>query len=69
MVVVPQTALRKGGDTVRAFVIKNGHLEERLVHVARELNGRAALKAGIAVGDRIVSDASQQLKDGLAVVD
>lgn len=68
-VMVPQTALWKSGETVRAFVIKNGHLEERVVHVARELGGRAAVKAGIAAGDRIVSDASKQLKDGLAVVD
>jgi membrane fusion protein (multidrug efflux system) len=68
-VMVPQTALWKSGETVRAFVIKNGHLEERVVHVARELGGRAAVKAGIAAGDRIVSDASQQLKDDLAVVD
>jgi hypothetical protein len=37
--------------------------------VARESDGRAAVKAGIAAGDRIVSDASKQLKDGLAVVD
>jgi membrane fusion protein (multidrug efflux system) len=69
MVVVPQTVLWKSGETVRAFVIKNGHLEERVVHVARELGSRSALKAGIAAGERIVRDASQQLKDGLAVVD
>jgi membrane fusion protein (multidrug efflux system) len=68
-VVVPQTALWKSGETVRAFVIKNGHLEERVVHVARELGGLAAIKAGIAAGERIVRDASKQLKDGLAVVD
>jgi RND family efflux transporter MFP subunit len=68
-VMVPQTALRKSGETVRVFVIKNRRLEERVVHVARESDGRAAVKAGIAAGDRIVSDASKQLKDGLAVVD
>jgi membrane fusion protein (multidrug efflux system) len=69
MVVVPQTVLWKSGETVRAFVIKNGHLEERVVHVARELGDRAAVKVGIAAGERIVRDASKQLKDGLAVVD
>jgi hypothetical protein len=69
MVVVPQTVLWKSGETVRAFVIKNGHLEERVVHVARELGNRSALTAGIAAGERIVRDASKQLKDGLAVVD
>ena len=69
MVVVPQTALRKSEETVRAFVIKDGHLEERVVHVVRDLGSRAAVKAGIAAGERIVRDASKQLKDGLAVVD
>ena len=69
IVMVPQTALWKSGETVHAFVIKHGNLEERVVHVARELGGRAAVKAGIAAGDRVVSQASQQLKDGLAVVE
>jgi membrane fusion protein (multidrug efflux system) len=69
MVVVPQTALRKREETVHVFVIKNGHLEERVVHVERDLGSRAAVKTGLAAGERVVCDASKQLKDGLAVVD
>jgi membrane fusion protein, multidrug efflux system len=69
VVVVPQSALWKSGETMRAFVIKNGHLEERVVHVGRDLDGRAILKAGIAAGERIVRETSGQLKDGLAVKD
>jgi membrane fusion protein (multidrug efflux system) len=68
-VVVPRTALWKSGETTRAFVIKNGHLEERVVHVGRDLDGRTILKAGVVAGERIVRDASEQLKDGLAVAD
>jgi membrane fusion protein, multidrug efflux system len=68
-VVVPRTALWKSGETIRAFVIKNGHLEERVVHVGRDLEGRTTLKAGVAAGERIVREASGQLKDGSAVVD
>jgi len=68
-VVVPRLALRKIGETVHTFVIKNGHLEERVVHVGRDLDGRTTLKAGVAAGERLVRAASEQLKDGLAVVD
>jgi membrane fusion protein, multidrug efflux system len=68
-VVVPRSALWKSGETLRAFVIKDGHLEERVVHVGRDLEGRTILKAGVAAGERIVREASGQLKDGLAVVD
>jgi membrane fusion protein (multidrug efflux system) len=69
MVVVPQTALWQSGETVHLFVIKNGHLEERVVHVVRELGRRTAVKAGVVAGERIVRDVGNQLKDGLAVVD
>jgi membrane fusion protein (multidrug efflux system) len=68
-VVVPSSALWKSGETMRAFVIKDGHLEERVVHVGRDLDGRTALKAGVTAGERIVREASGQLKDGLAVVE
>lgn len=68
-VVVPRTALWKSGETARVFIIKNGHLEERVVHVDRDLDERTAIKAGVAAGERLVRDAGGQLKDGLAVVD
>jgi membrane fusion protein, multidrug efflux system len=68
-VVVPSSALLKIGETLHAFVIKNGHLDERVVHVGRDLEGRTTLKAGVAAGERIVRQATEQLKDGLAVVD
>lgn len=68
-VVVPRSALWRSGETTRAFVIKDGHVEERVVHLGRDLDGRTTLKAGVAAGERIVREASGQLKDGLAVVD
>jgi membrane fusion protein (multidrug efflux system) len=68
-VVVPRSSLWKLDETMHAFVIKNGHLEERVVHVGRDLEGRTTLKAGIAVGERVVRQVSEQLKDGLAVVE
>jgi membrane fusion protein, multidrug efflux system len=68
-VVVPRSALWKSGETMRVFVIKNGHLEERVVHVGRDLDGRTAVKTGVAAGERIVREPGGQLKDGLAAAD
>jgi membrane fusion protein, multidrug efflux system len=68
-VVVPLSALWKSGETLRVFVIKNGRLEERVVHAGRDVDGRTILKAGVSAGERIVRETNGQLKDGLAVVD
>lgn len=66
-VVVARSALRKDGETMRAFVVKDRHIEERVVHVARDMGERAAIKAGISGGERIVAGAIDGLKDGLEV--
>jgi len=68
-VVIPSSALRKDGDTVHAFVIKDGHIEERIVHVGREIGDRTAITTGIADGERLVQKATDTLKDGLEVVE
>ena len=68
-VVVPSSALRKDGDTVRAFVVKDRHLEERIVHISRELGDRAAIKTGIVDGERLVKNVTDALRDGLEVVE
>jgi len=68
-VVVPSSALRKDGDSVHAFVIKDKHIEERIVHVEREIGDRTAIRTGIADGERLVQNATDTLKDGLEVVE
>ena len=67
-IVVPKSALRADGDTLRAFVVKDGRAEERVVHQEREQGERAVLGAGIAAGERVVVQAAG-LKDGVAVVE
>ena len=64
---IPRAALRKDGETVRAFVVKDGKLEERVVEPAATLGDRVALRAGLAVGDRVVADATAKVSDGVAV--
>jgi membrane fusion protein, multidrug efflux system len=68
-VTVPQAALRTDGDTVRAFVVKGGRLEERIVQLAPDVGGRAAIKVGIAAGERVVSAGTDRLRDGLPVME
>jgi len=67
-VVVPKSALRADGDTLRAFIVKDGRAEERVVHQERELGERAVLGAGVAAGERVVVQAAG-LEDGVAVVE
>jgi membrane fusion protein, multidrug efflux system len=69
LVVVPNSALHEGSDTVRVYVVKNRRLEERVVHVARDLGDRSAVTAGIAAGERVVTSARERLRDGLAVAE
>ncbi|MFO0724460.1 MAG: efflux RND transporter periplasmic adaptor subunit [Myxococcota bacterium] len=64
---VPKTALKKEGSTTRAFVVRNGHAEERLVQPGAELADQIAVKAGLESGDRIVAVLSPNVKDGIRV--
>jgi membrane fusion protein (multidrug efflux system) len=68
-VVLPAAAVRPGSEIAadRVFVVKNGQLEERLVHVAARAGDRVALRAGIAAGERVVAQATEALRDGLPV--
>jgi membrane fusion protein (multidrug efflux system) len=68
-VVIPSSALRKDGDEVRAFVVKEGRIEERLVHVDRAEGDRTIVRAGLAVGERIVTSSAERLADGRAVTE
>jgi len=64
---VPRTALRREGETVRAFVVKDGKVEERVVEPAATLGERIAVRAGLAVGDRVVVQATASVADGITV--
>lgn len=64
---VPKTALRREGSTVRAFVVKSGRLEERLVQPGAELDQQISVKAGLIAGDRVVAVLAPNVKDGVRV--
>jgi RND family efflux transporter MFP subunit len=79
MPVVPKTALRQDGETMRAFAIVDDapraegggvprgaakHLEERLVQTGIEENGNVAIVSGLKAGERIVAKPTEQHADG-----
>jgi RND family efflux transporter MFP subunit len=61
---VPKTALRQDGETLRAFVVVEHHLEERVVQTGIEQGSMVAILNGLKKGDRIVAHPTEQLSDG-----
>ena len=66
LAAVPRAALRKDGETMRAFVVRDGRVEERVVEAATTLGARVAVRAGLVTGDRVVAQAAN-VSDGTAV--
>lgn len=67
-VVVPRSAVRMGNQQQddRVFVLQQGRIEERLVHVAKVQGDSVSLLSGVKAGETLVADASSELKDGQA---
>jgi RND family efflux transporter MFP subunit len=64
---VLRSALRKDGDTLRAFVVTGKKLEERIVQPGPEEGERVAILSGLAAGERVVAQPTDQIVDGLDV--
>jgi membrane fusion protein (multidrug efflux system) len=52
---------------MRVYVVKNGHLEERLVQLLDASGDRAGILRGIAPGEKVVAKAGPELRDGVSV--
>ncbi|HKP59899.1 MAG TPA: efflux RND transporter periplasmic adaptor subunit [Polyangiales bacterium] len=67
--VVPQGSLRSDAEngTQRAFVVKDGRVEERLVQTGPAADGFVPIRAGLTNGERIVLSPAPELRDGVAV--
>jgi RND family efflux transporter MFP subunit len=67
-IVVPRDAVLGFAGTERAFVVKNGALEDRIVKTGRRLdNDRIEVLEGLSAGDRLVSPANDRMTKGLKV--
>jgi RND family efflux transporter MFP subunit len=54
--VIPATSLTKTGEAVKAAVLRDGKIVEKVVIVDREENGRVFVKSGLNAEDDVVSD-------------
>lgn len=67
--VVPKSALRQDGETLRAFAIVDHAVEERVVQTGPSAGDQIAVFAGLTAGERIVAHPTDQTADGLAVAE
>lgn len=65
--VVPMRAIRGEGTKSRIFAVVQGRLEERLVQVGERDGELVAIEKGATPGERIASNGSTDLRDGLRV--
>lgn len=66
-VLVPQRALRTISGSTYVFVIKNGHVEQRLVQPGQTEGDLVELKSGVAADELVATSNVDQLSDGAAV--
>lgn len=68
VLVVPDAAVKAGPNGSYVFVIKSdGRAEQRLVTVARSVNGDSMIAKGLELGETVVIDGQSRLVDGVKV--
>lgn len=66
--VAPETAVQQGQQGAFAYVVQDGNKASlRTVQVSRVANGEAVIKAGLKVGEQVVTDGQVRLRDGAQV--
>jgi multidrug efflux pump subunit AcrA (membrane-fusion protein) len=66
-VLVPQHALRTISGSIYVFVIKNGHVEQRLVQSGQTEGDLIEIKSGVAADELVATSNVEQLSDGVEV--
>lgn len=66
-VLVPARAVRTEAGTSRVYVIKNGHVDQRLVQLGQTVGDLIVIKSGVAADELVATSNIEQLSDGLAV--
>ena len=65
--VVPEQALVPERGEVYVFVVADGHALRRVVKIGRRSPGEVEILSGIAAGERVVIEGTQQIRDNSAV--
>ncbi|GAC1354448.1 MAG: efflux RND transporter periplasmic adaptor subunit [Polyangiales bacterium] len=64
---IPKSAVRVDGSLHRIFVVKDGHVEERLARLGVERDDRVAVEEGLVEGEVVVAPLGAQVHDGARV--
>jgi membrane fusion protein (multidrug efflux system) len=64
---VPATALRNEDTTRRLFVVKDKHLEERVVETGDSADGSVVVLHGVSLGEKVVRTVKNDVRDGALV--
>ena len=65
--VVPEQALVPERGEVYVFVVADGRALRRVVTIGRRSPGEVEILTGVAAGERVVTEGTQQIRDGSAV--
>jgi multidrug efflux pump subunit AcrA (membrane-fusion protein) len=66
-VLVPARAVLTQAGVSRVFVVKNGHVEQRLVQMGQTEGDLVEIKNGVAADEQVVTSNLEMLSDGTAV--
>ena len=66
--LVPEQALVPEGGEMFVFVVKEGAVEKRRIRIGERRVGDVQVVEGLASGDMVVTEGTQKLRDGAAVV-
>jgi membrane fusion protein (multidrug efflux system) len=68
--VVPETAVVKRGKTWHAFVVVKGEVQDKPVQLgAKPAPGQVSIVQGLSKGDKVVAKVTEQIVDGVRVVE
>jgi len=67
LALVPREAVRRDGDSVFCFVVKNGRVERRAVRTGRDRGLDAEILVGLRRGEQVVTSSQGKLRDGMRV--
>jgi len=65
--ILPASALGGNGSSRRAFVVKDKHLEERVVLIGEPVDSGFSVLSGVNAGDRVALQIGGDVKDGVRV--
>jgi membrane fusion protein, multidrug efflux system len=65
--VIPEAAVKRESEVDRAYVVKDGRIEERLLALGTREAGTVAVLSGLRVGEQVVATIPSGLCDGARV--